>query len=155
MKYDTVYPPSDDTFLMIDHIVDKNILLSKVDELFVSKSEDKSENSSQDIELYKEFNVIEIGSGSGMISTAVVRGLISKMKNSNERLRVNLYCTDKNPDAVRCTNENLMRELESLDFTIQKSSGRSKDGNVVRGTFYAKDEDVVLKIHTYCIETSF
>nr|XP_039251030.1 methyltransferase N6AMT1-like [Styela clava] len=73
-KYDDVYEPAEDTFLFLDALEDQADKIQSIDPKIV----------------------LEIGSGSGIVSTFIAK-IIGSLAS--------YFCTDKNPSASVCTRE--------------------------------------------------
>ena len=104
IRHREVYPPSDDTMLMIEHVGDAVSGLLTKDQTNVG--------------------LLEIGCGSGMIMAAQL-SLILKAYAAGycQDLRdVNIVCTDKNPDAVRCAFEMLTSVCNEPAYALRKLS---------------------------------
>eukprot|EP00928_Gymnodinium_smaydae_P019341 TRINITY_DN17406_c0_g1_i1.p1 TRINITY_DN17406_c0_g1~~TRINITY_DN17406_c0_g1_i1.p1 ORF type:complete len:330 (+),score=72.68 TRINITY_DN17406_c0_g1_i1:68-991(+) len=117
-----VYPPSDDTLLMIERGEE---LLDKI--LQASSRDAGSQEEARQV------NVVEVGSGSGMISAALLRSLGLRLRSGCESTAtrtstpcVSFYATDKNPLAVQCTKD-------SFDFVFR----RGELANVEAGVRYS------------------
>jgi len=121
-----VYPPSDDTFLMILALYEH---LKTWDNTTLHNSINSCE-----VPIFT-YRVLEIGSGSGMISAFVLRTLLRKCFSCN----LEIYCTDKNPLAVICTFDSILEDLRE-NFGLDASMGEGdltaescgKDGSTRR-----------------------
>ena len=105
-----VYPPGDDTLLMIEHGTEQlSQLLSRSAVELVRGAREAEPN-------FAVVNVLEVGSGSGMISAALLQQVLANClptESPGGRFApfgsVHFYTTDKNPFAVQCTRESLPR----------------------------------------------
>eukprot|EP00929_Paragymnodinium_shiwhaense_P017593 TRINITY_DN12704_c0_g1_i4.p1 TRINITY_DN12704_c0_g1~~TRINITY_DN12704_c0_g1_i4.p1 ORF type:complete len:280 (-),score=69.25 TRINITY_DN12704_c0_g1_i4:484-1323(-) len=115
LQLEEVYPPSDDTFLMIE----------RGEELLRCLLEAAAAHRDS----MQEVNILEVGSGSGMISAALLQFALSR--SSEVTCRLNFYTTDKNPlaDMLKpspCADKITCQSLQSnfADALTNKLDGK-------------------------------
>lgn len=111
--YDLVYEPSDDTYLFLDGL---NIEFGDDDD----KEEEEEEGESNSENKSSIETTLEIGSGTGVLTTFLAMLLLATSKKSKV-VEKNHYVTDINPDAIRIslqTAESNQNSEKGIEFKV-------------------------------------